>query len=90
MKIDVQAHNVVFFFSPFPSSVFQVSAEFKFITTMNLEPIFMEKLDMYTPKQLSIFQSKSGAVGERHRAKMCALLQVLNHSDPRMILKNGF
>lgn len=38
-------------------------------------------LDYYTPKLLSIFQAKKGAIGERHRAQMSVLLQVLNISS---------
>ncbi|XP_071345124.1 uncharacterized protein [Trachinotus anak] len=55
--------------------VSQVSAEFQRITTLNLEPKFMEMLDFYTPKLLSLFQAKKGAAGERHRAQMSVLLQ---------------
>ncbi|KAK1891044.1 UPF0237 protein NMA1909 [Dissostichus eleginoides] len=55
--------------------VSQVSAEFQRITTLNLEPKFMSMLDFYSPKLLSMFQGKKGAVGERHRAKMSILLQ---------------
>ncbi|MEQ2166598.1 hypothetical protein GOODEAATRI_029979, partial [Goodea atripinnis] len=53
-----------------------ISAEFKRITTLNLDPKFMAMLDIYTPKLLSLFQSKKGAAGERQRAQM-SLLQVL-------------
>ena len=59
-------------------SLFQVSAEFQRITTLNLEPKFMAMLDFYTPKLLSLFQTKKGAAGERHRAQMSVLLKVLN------------
>ncbi|KAI9547852.1 hypothetical protein NQZ68_012869, partial [Dissostichus eleginoides] len=52
-----------------------VSAEFQRITTLNLEPKFMSMLDFYSPKLLSMFQGKKGAVGERHRAKRSILLQ---------------
>ncbi|KAL3063504.1 hypothetical protein OYC64_003134 [Pagothenia borchgrevinki] len=55
--------------------VSQVSAEFQRITTLNLEPKFMSMLDFYSPKLLSMFQGKKGAVGEGHRAKMSILLQ---------------
>ncbi|MEQ2257689.1 hypothetical protein ILYODFUR_037366, partial [Ilyodon furcidens] len=55
--------------------VSQFSAEFQRITTLNLEPKFMAMLDIYTPKLLSLFQSKKGAAGERQRAQMSVLLQ---------------
>ncbi|XP_059921982.1 uncharacterized protein LOC132468273 [Gadus macrocephalus] len=55
--------------------VSQVSAEFQRITTLNLEPKFMAMLDFYTPKLLSLFQTKKGAAGERHRAQMSVLLK---------------
>ncbi|XP_071343430.1 uncharacterized protein [Trachinotus anak] len=55
--------------------VSQVSAEFQRITTLNLEPKFMEMLDFYTPKLPTLFQAKKGAAGERHRAQMSVLLQ---------------
>ncbi|KAK1875368.1 Alanine--tRNA ligase [Dissostichus eleginoides] len=35
----------------------------------------MSMLDFYSPKLLSMFQGKKGAVGERHRAKRSILLQ---------------
>ncbi|KAM4540035.1 uncharacterized protein PAE49_020745 [Odontesthes bonariensis] len=35
----------------------------------------MAMLDIYTPKLLSLFQSKKGAAGERQRAQMSVLLQ---------------
>ena len=43
-------------------SVFQVSAKFRMITTLNLEPKCMAMLDFY-PKLLSMFQSKKGSLG---------------------------
>ncbi|CAL8241795.1 unnamed protein product [Gadus morhua 'NCC'] len=55
--------------------VSQVSAEFQRITTLNLEPKFMAMLDFYTPKLLSLFQTKKGAAGERHRAQMSVLFK---------------
>ncbi|XP_047216228.1 uncharacterized protein LOC124865291 [Girardinichthys multiradiatus] len=57
--------------------VSQISAEFQRITTLNLEPKFMAMLDIYTPKLLSLFQSRKCAAGERQRAQMNVLLQVL-------------
>uniref|UniRef100_A0A8C6MI90 Uncharacterized LOC107385540 n=1 Tax=Nothobranchius furzeri TaxID=105023 RepID=A0A8C6MI90_NOTFU len=56
-------------------NVSQINAEFKRITTVNLEAKFMYMLDQYIPKLLSIFQAKKGAAGERHRTAMNILLQ---------------
>ena len=64
-------------FVSFFISLFQVSAEFQRLTKQNLEPKFMEMLDLYTPKLLSLFQAKKGAVGARIQAQMSVLLQVL-------------
>ena len=61
----------------FFSSLSQVSGEFQRITTLNIEPKFMAMLDLYTPKLLSLFHVKRGATGERHRAQMSVLFQVL-------------
>ncbi|XP_029920173.1 uncharacterized protein LOC115368261 isoform X2 [Myripristis murdjan] len=55
--------------------VSQVSAEFQRITTLSLEPKFMSMLDHYSPKLLALFQAKTGASGERHRAQISVLLQ---------------
>ncbi|XP_057182997.1 uncharacterized protein LOC130549715 [Triplophysa rosa] len=56
-------------------NVSQISAEFQRITTMNLEPKFMSMLDLYSPKLLSLFQVKKGALGERLRAQLSILHQ---------------
>lgn len=44
---------------------------------MNLEPKFMSILDLYSPKLLSLFQMKKGAVGERLQAQLSILHQVI-------------
>ncbi|CAL8258511.1 unnamed protein product [Arctogadus glacialis] len=46
----------------------QIQDEFHRITTVNLESKFMSKLDEYTPKLLSLFQSKGGTMGLRLHA----------------------
>ena len=53
----------------------------------------MEMLDLYTPKLLSLFQAKKGAVGARIQAQMSVLLQVLkiilhlfNYTLPAIII----
>ncbi|KAK0131259.1 Sterile alpha motif domain-containing protein 3 [Merluccius polli] len=53
----------------------QINEEFRRLTTKPLEPKFMLMLDQYTPKLLGLFQSKGGAVGERLKANMSALLK---------------
>ncbi|XP_051815671.1 uncharacterized protein LOC127537450 [Acanthochromis polyacanthus] len=62
-------------FLSFFSCLLHVSAELQRITTLNLEPKFMSKLDFSSPKLQSLFQVKKGAAGERHRARMSVLLQ---------------
>uniref|UniRef100_A0A9J7XX98 Uncharacterized protein n=1 Tax=Cyprinus carpio carpio TaxID=630221 RepID=A0A9J7XX98_CYPCA len=57
--------------------VSQISAEFQRITTVNLEPKFMSMLDLHSPKLLSLFQVKKGALGERLRPQLSILHQVL-------------
>ncbi|KAF5900512.1 sterile alpha motif domain-containing protein 3-like [Clarias magur] len=52
------------------SSCYQVSAEFKRITTVQLEPKFMDSLDLHTPKLLTLFRAKGGALGERMKNEM--------------------
>lgn len=59
------------------SSYFKISAEFQRITTVNLEPKFMSMLDLHSPKLLSLFQVKKGALGERLRPQLSILHQVL-------------
>ncbi|KAF5889053.1 sterile alpha motif domain-containing protein 3-like, partial [Clarias magur] len=47
-----------------------VSAEFKRITTVQLEPKFMDSLDLHTPTLLTLFRAKGGALGERMKTEM--------------------
>lgn len=54
--------------------VFQLQDEFQRITMVNLEPKFMSKLDEYTPRLMTLFNSKGGAMGLRLKA---LLLQVI-------------
>ncbi|KAM9467767.1 sterile alpha motif domain-containing protein 3-like [Clarias gariepinus] len=48
----------------------QVFAEFQRITTLQLEPKFMSSLDLYTPKLMTLFRGKGGALGERLKTEM--------------------
>ncbi|KAL0969925.1 hypothetical protein UPYG_G00234620 [Umbra pygmaea] len=59
----------------------QIKQEFQRITTKQLEPKFLSMLDQYTPKLLSIYHSKGGALGNRLRDRMAILLQNRN-SNP--------
>ncbi|XP_056594794.1 uncharacterized protein LOC130426631 [Triplophysa dalaica] len=54
--------------------VLQINEEFRRITTLHLESIFMKMLDLYTPKLLAIFTSRGGALGWNLKQKMDALL----------------
>ena len=53
--------------------VFQISAEFQRITTVHLEPKFMSALDRHTPRLLTLFRAKCGALG----AKLKRILEQL-------------
>ncbi|KAJ7996463.1 hypothetical protein DPEC_G00237330 [Dallia pectoralis] len=44
---------------------FQINAEFQRTTTKHLEPKFMSALDRHTPKLLTLFRAKGGALGRR-------------------------
>ncbi|XP_063049243.1 uncharacterized protein LOC134443319 [Engraulis encrasicolus] len=52
----------------------QVKEEFKRITAIRLDQTFLTKMDCYTPKLLTIFKTKGGAVG----AKMKSVLELLS------------
>uniref|UniRef100_A0A8C9WA82 Uncharacterized protein n=1 Tax=Scleropages formosus TaxID=113540 RepID=A0A8C9WA82_SCLFO len=54
----------------------QINEEFRRITTLDLEPKFMQMLDQYTPNLLSIFCAKGGALGQTLQDKMVAIHQV--------------
>ncbi|XP_071348849.1 uncharacterized protein [Trachinotus anak] len=43
----------------------QINAEFQRTTTVHLEPKFMSSLDRHTPKLLTLFRAKGGALGRR-------------------------
>ncbi|XP_029106664.1 uncharacterized protein LOC114912178 isoform X2 [Scleropages formosus] len=53
----------------------QINEEFRRITTLDLEPKFMQMLDQYTPNLLSIFCAKGGALGQTLQDKMVAIHQ---------------
>lgn len=57
---------------------FQIEEEFQRITTIRLQAKFMEKLDLYTPKLLTMFKKKGGAAGEEISKNM-DLLYVVCH-----------
>ncbi|KAL6479319.1 hypothetical protein MHYP_G00127520 [Metynnis hypsauchen] len=48
----------------------QISAEFQRITTVHLERKFMSTLDLYTPKLLTLFRTRGGALGVRLKKQM--------------------
>ncbi|XP_016341109.1 sterile alpha motif domain-containing protein 3-like [Sinocyclocheilus anshuiensis] len=48
----------------------QVIAEFQRITTVQLEAKLMSSLDLHTPKLLTLFRGKGGALGERLKTEM--------------------
>lgn len=70
-------NNVVIPPQYLPVLFFQINEEFRRITTLHLESIFMKMLDLYTPKLFAIFTSRGGALGWNLKQKMDALLMVL-------------
>lgn len=54
----------------------QISEEFRRINDIALEPTFLSQLDKHTPKMLSLFHAKGGAVGQRIKSQMLELVQV--------------
>ncbi|KAL6461099.1 hypothetical protein MHYP_G00310650 [Metynnis hypsauchen] len=48
----------------------QISAEFQRITTVHLERKFMSTLDLSTPKLLTLFRTRGGALGGRLKKQM--------------------
>ncbi|KAL7869641.1 hypothetical protein AOLI_G00136290 [Acnodon oligacanthus] len=56
-------------FSKTPACV-QISAEFHRITTVHLECKFMSTLHLYTPKLLTPFRARGGALGVRLKKQM--------------------
>lgn len=62
-------------FVSFVAFVFQINAEFQRTTTVLLELEFMSALDRHTPKLLTLFRAKGGALGKRLEIIM-ELLQV--------------
>ncbi|KAF5891798.1 sterile alpha motif domain-containing 3-like protein, partial [Clarias magur] len=49
--------------------------EFLRISGISLESTFMSQLDRQTPKLLSLFNTKGGAVGQRIKSQMMTLIQ---------------
>ncbi|XP_051519995.1 uncharacterized protein LOC127421196 isoform X1 [Myxocyprinus asiaticus] len=60
----------------------QIEEEFQRITTIRLQSTFMQKLDLYTPKLLNMFQKKGGAAGGKI-SKTMDLLYMSNTIDRR-------
>ena len=58
-------------------SISQIEEEFRRITLKPLKTTFLQKLDQHTPKLLSLFRSKGGAVGK----KLGETLEVLNKAS---------
>lgn len=54
----------------------QIMQEFKRITTITLEQRFMDKLDYYTPKLITLMKAKGGVVGNKLRPFVDKLTQV--------------
>lgn len=54
----------------------QICEEFLRISGISLESTFMSQLDRQTPKLLSLFNAKGGAVGQRIKSQMMTLIQV--------------
>lgn len=54
----------------------QIMQEFKRITTISLEQRFMDKLDYYTPKLITLMKAKGGVVGHKLRPFVDKLTQV--------------
>ncbi|KAB5522553.1 hypothetical protein PHYPO_G00160900 [Pangasianodon hypophthalmus] len=57
------------------SSSCKIKNEFRRITTIPLEPIFLQKLDLYTPKLLDFFKMKGGDTGIEIRSVQDSLSQ---------------
>ncbi|XP_039509454.1 uncharacterized protein LOC120464175 [Pimephales promelas] len=53
----------------------QICEEFLRINGISLESTFMSQLDRQTPKLLSLFNAKGGAVGQRIKSQMMTLIQ---------------
>ncbi|KAG9269204.1 hypothetical protein AMEX_G16207 [Astyanax mexicanus] len=62
---------------PGMSAKVDVKEEFRRITTVALEEMFMLKLDWYTPRLLQLLRAKGGAAG----ARMHPLLNTVNESQ---------
>lgn len=65
------------------SLVSQIEEDFRRITL--LQTTFLKKLDQYTPKLLSLFRSKGGAVGK----KLEETLEVLNKASTLVCSVHG-
>ncbi|XP_039648395.1 uncharacterized protein LOC120553766 [Perca fluviatilis] len=61
----------------------QINEEFRRINGISLEPTFMSQLDKRTPKMLSLFNSKGGAVGQRIKSQMLELIQDPSASEEK-------
>ncbi|KAA8589769.1 hypothetical protein FQN60_013134, partial [Etheostoma spectabile] len=53
----------------------QINKEFRGINAISLEPTFMSQLDKHTPKMVSLFDAKRGAVGQSIKSQMLELIQ---------------
>ncbi|GAA6084490.1 uncharacterized protein LOC103908645 isoform X1 [Tachysurus ichikawai] len=53
----------------------EIKNEFRRITTVPLEPTFLQKLDLYTPKLLDLFKTKGGDAGIKIRSMLDSLCQ---------------
>ncbi|CAM4678776.1 unnamed protein product [Leuciscus chuanchicus] len=54
---------------------YKICEEFLRISCISLESTFMSQLDNQTPKLLSLFNAKGGAVGQRIKSQMMTLIQ---------------
>ncbi|XP_060769976.1 uncharacterized protein LOC132881491 isoform X1 [Neoarius graeffei] len=53
----------------------QVKEEFKRITTIQLDRTFLSKMDLYTPKLLTVFKTKGGTAGTKIKSVLESLSQ---------------
>ncbi|XP_063077217.1 uncharacterized protein LOC134467236 [Engraulis encrasicolus] len=63
----------------------QVKEEFKRITTIHLDQTFLTKMDLYTPKLLTIFKTKGGTAGTKINSVLESLSQKQIYSHDAVI-----
>ncbi|KAJ4924410.1 hypothetical protein JOQ06_000650 [Pogonophryne albipinna] len=68
----------------------EIKEEFRRITTIHLERIFLTKLDFYTPKLEEIFGTKGGVAGTKIRPLLDSLSQKPSISRHFLTRRDGF